>query len=78
MQFCQIWIARRATRSNLANPQTFPLEKPRGSYSGLRFALVFWMSLYKAYIQRVTTTLNSTGNIRRMQFKLKEPEMIKK
>ena len=51
MLFCQIWIARRATRSNLAKPQTFLLEKPRGSYSGLRCSLVFWMSLYKDYPQ---------------------------
>ena len=50
MLFCQVWIARRANRSNLAKPQTFPLEKPRGSNSGLRFSLVFWMSLYKDYI----------------------------
>ena len=49
MLFCQVWIARRATRHNLTKPQTFPLEKPRGSYSGLRFSLVFWMSLYKDY-----------------------------
>ena len=47
MLFCQVWIARRATRYNLTKPQTFPLEKPRGSVSGLRFPLVFWMSLYK-------------------------------
>ena len=49
MLFCQVWIARRATRYNLAKPQTFPLEKPRGSNSGLRCSLVFWMSLYKDY-----------------------------
>ena len=49
MLFCQVWIARRATTSNLTKPQTFPLEKPRGSYSGLRCSLVFWMSLYKDY-----------------------------
>ena len=49
MLFCQVWIARRATRSNLAKPQTFPLENPRGSNSGLRFPLVFWMSLHKDY-----------------------------
>ena len=42
MLFCQDWIDRRATRSNLAKPQTFPLEKPRGSNSGLRCSLVFW------------------------------------
>ena len=47
MLFCQFWIARRPSRSDLAKPQTFPLEKPRGSSSGLRFSLVFWMSLYK-------------------------------
>ena len=34
-------------RYNLTKPQTFPLEKPRGSNSGLRCSLVFWMSLYK-------------------------------
>ena len=49
MLFCQVWIARRANTSNLTKPQNFSLEKPRGSYSGLRFALVFWMSLYKDY-----------------------------
>ena len=49
MLFCQVWIDRRATRSNLAKPQTFPLENPRGSESGLRFSLVFSMSLYKDY-----------------------------
>ena len=47
MLFCQDWIARRATWSNLAKPQTFPQEKPRGLNSGLRGSLVFWMSLYK-------------------------------
>ena len=30
MLFGQVWIARRANRSNLAKPQTFPLEKLRG------------------------------------------------
>ena len=49
MLFCQVWIARRATISNLTKPETFPLEKPRRSYSGLRCSLVFWMSLYKDY-----------------------------
>ena len=49
MLFCQIWIARRAATSNLAKNQTIPIEKPRGSNSGLRFSLVFWMSLYKDY-----------------------------
>ena len=49
MLFFQLWIARRPTRYNLTKPQTFPLEKPRGSVSGLRFPLVFWMSLYKDY-----------------------------
>ena len=49
MLFCQVWIDRRASRSNLAKPQTFPLEKPRGLNSGLRFSLVFWMILYKDY-----------------------------
>ena len=49
MSFCQVWIARRATRSNLTKPQTFPLEKPRSSNTGLRCSLVFWMSLYKDY-----------------------------
>ena len=49
MLFCRIWMARRATRSNLAKPQTFPLENSRDSNSGLRFSLVFWMSLYKDY-----------------------------
>ena len=47
--FSQIWIARRATSSKLTKPQNFPLEKPRGSNSGLKCSLVFWMSLYKDY-----------------------------
>ena len=47
MLFCQVWIARRAFTSNLAKPQTFPLEKLRGSYRGLKWSLAFWMSLYK-------------------------------
>ena len=51
MLFCQDWIARRVTWSNLAKPQTFPQEKPRGLNSGLRGSLVFWMSLYKAHLQ---------------------------
>ena len=42
-------MARRATRSNLVKPQTFLLENRRGSNSGLRCSLVFWMSLYKDY-----------------------------
>ena len=50
MVFCQVWIVRRATTSNLTKPLTFPLEKPRGSNSGLRRSLVFWMSLYKDYV----------------------------
>ena len=49
MAFCQVWIVRRASTSKLTKPQTFPLEKPRDSNSGLRFSLVFWMSLYKDY-----------------------------
>ena len=49
MLFSQVWMARRATRFNLAKPQTFPLENPSGSNSGLRYSLVFWMSLYKDY-----------------------------
>ena len=32
--FCQVWIARRATRYNLT--QTFPLETPRGSKPTIR------------------------------------------
>ena len=50
--FCQVWIARRATTSNLKKPQTFTLEKPHGSISGLRFPLVFWMSFHKDYDAR--------------------------
>ena len=50
MLFCPVWIARRTTRHKLAKPQTYPLEKPRGSHSGLRCFHVFWMSLYKDYI----------------------------
>ena len=49
MPFCQVWIVRKATRSNLAKPQTFSLEKQRGSNSGLRCSFIFWMSLYKDY-----------------------------
>ena len=49
MLFCQVWIVRRATTSNLTKPQTFPLEKPHSSNSGLRRFLVFWMSLYKDF-----------------------------
>ena len=41
MVFCQIWIVRRATTYNMTKPQTFPLENPRGSNSGLRFPIVF-------------------------------------
>ena len=51
MLFSQVWLARRATRLNLAKPQTFPLKNPLGSNSGLRWSLVFWMSLYKDYNQ---------------------------
>ena len=51
MLFCQVWIDRRVTASNLTKPQTFSLEKPRGSASGLRYSLVFWMNLYKDYIE---------------------------
>ena len=40
--FCQVWMSRRATRSNLTKPQTFPLEKTRGSNSGLRCSLVLY------------------------------------
>ena len=47
MLFSHVWIARWATRFNLAKPQTFPLENPRSSNSGLRYSIVFWMSLYK-------------------------------
>ena len=47
MSFCQVWIAKRAFTSNLAKPQTFPVEKLRSSYRGLKYSLVFWMSLYK-------------------------------
>ena len=43
MLYGQFWIVRRATRSNLTKHQTFPLEKPRISNSGLRCSLVFWM-----------------------------------
>ena len=47
-------MARRATRSNLAKPQTFLLENMCGSNSGLSCSLVFWMSLYKDYIEGET------------------------
>ena len=59
MLFCQVWIAKRASRTNLAKPQTFPLENPRSSDSGLRFSLVFWMSLYKDYSPLPETNLNN-------------------
>ena len=49
MVFCQVWIVRRASTSNLTKSQTFPVEKPCGSKSGLRFSFVFWISLYKDY-----------------------------
>ena len=52
MLFSQVWILRRAIRSNMAKLQTFPLEKPHGSISGLRFPLVFWMSFHKDYDAR--------------------------
>ena len=51
MWFCQVWIVGKAITYNLAKPQTFPLEKPRSSNSGLRCCLVFWMNLYKVYRQ---------------------------
>ena len=41
------FYCRRVTRSNLAELQTFPLEKPYGSRCDLRFSLVFWISLYR-------------------------------
>ena len=47
MLFCQVWIAKKAFTSNLAKPQTFPVEKLRSSYRGLKCSLVFWISLYK-------------------------------
>ena len=50
MLFCKVWMARRATTSNLTKSQTLPLEKSRGSNSGLRFSPVFWMSKYKDYL----------------------------
>ena len=56
MLFCQVWMARRATRSSLAKPQTFPLENLLGSDSGLRFSLEFRMSLYKDYNNRADLT----------------------
>ena len=52
MLFCQVWIARRTSTSNLTKPQTFPLEKPHGSNSGLRSSLLFWMILYDDYLCR--------------------------
>ena len=47
MLVSQVWMAKRATKYNLAKPQTFPLEKLRRSNEGLSFSFVFWMSLYK-------------------------------
>ena len=41
------FCCRRVARSNLAELQTFPLEKPYGSRCDLRFSLVFWISLYR-------------------------------
>ena len=61
MLFCQAWIAIMATRSNLAIPQTFPLEKPCGSNIGLMCYLVFWMSLYKDYLPPVRNTHEFLG-----------------
>ena len=59
MLFCQVWTARRAARSNLTKPQTFPLENACGSDSGLRISLVFWMSLYKDYFALGHTPLQT-------------------
>ena len=61
MLFCQAWIAIMATRSNLAIPKTFPLEKQRGSNIGLMCYLVFWMSLYKDYLPPVRNTHEFLG-----------------
>ena len=61
MLFCQAWIAIMATRSNLAIPQTFPLEKPCSSNIGLMCYLVFWMSLYKDYLPPVRNTHEFLG-----------------
>ena len=61
MLFCQAWIAIMATRSNLAIPQTFSLEKPPGSNIGLMCYLVFWMSLYKDYLRLVRNTHEFLG-----------------
>ena len=63
MLFCQAWIAIMATRSNLAIPQTFPLEKPCGSNIGLMCYLVFWMSLYKDYLPPVRNTHEFLGSV---------------
>ena len=65
MLFCQVWMATRATTFDLAKPQTIPLEKPRVSNSGLRYSLVFWMSLYKDYdlLTTIINNLNSFINI---------------
>ena len=61
MLFSQVWIAIRANRSNLAKPQTFPLEKLRGSNIGLMCYLVFWMSLYKDFLPPVRNTHEFLG-----------------
>ena len=61
MLFCQAWIAIMATRSNLAIPKTFPLEKQCGSNIGLMCYLVFWMSLYKDYLPPVRNTHEFLG-----------------
>ena len=58
MLLSQVWLARRTIRPIMAKPQTIPLEKLRGSNSGLRRSFVFWMSLYKDYL-----VLGQTKNV---------------
>ena len=41
MLFYQVWIARMATRSILTKLQTYPLGKPCGPNSGLKFSFVY-------------------------------------
>ena len=61
MLFCQVWIYGSANRSNLAKPQTFPLEKPRGLNCVLKFSFVFWMSLYKDYTSAIAGGVHIFG-----------------
>ena len=59
MLFCQVWIPRRTTITNLTKLQTFPLENPFSSNSGLWFSLVFLMCLCVEYKSSAVYNSNS-------------------